>query len=57
MILKIDWEIKEMTPDKAGVPIFWKVPLELRQMNISQLKRHLTMKFCYDIKKIEVIYP
>lgn len=57
MVIKIDWDIQGMPPDKAGVPTTWKVPTELRKLNLAQLKRHLTLRFCYDIKKIEILYP
>lgn len=56
MLIKIDWEIKNMLPEKAGVPVYWKVPVELRKLSISQLKNYLKIKYCYNVKKIEVIY-
>lgn len=56
MLIKIEWKLNGMTHEKAGVPQFWKVPEELRGLTRSQLKSHLMLKFCYDIKKIEVIY-
>ena len=56
MLLKIDWDIQDMLPEKAGVPVYWKVPLELRTFSLTQLKNYLKIKYCYNIKKIEVIY-
>ena len=57
MLLKITWKLDTEVPEKAGVPEYWRVPKELKALNLQQLKAHLVAKYCYDIKQIEVMYP
>lgn len=56
MLLKINWDLDDIPPEKAGVPEYWKVPEHLRTLTLNQLKQYLRNKYRYSVKNIERIY-
>ena len=56
MLIKIHWNLKGITLEKAGVPEFLKVPHHLRALTLKKLKKALMKDYGHPISKIEILY-
>lgn len=56
MLIKIHWNLKGITLEKAGVPEFLKVPHHLRALPLKKLKKVLMKDYGHSILKIELLY-